>query len=164
MKISDLSAIVYEVITGKCWHGWTPQAKFPYWTCVCISCGINYIGTVNDTWPVEPPRCASDNPDLINSLDAWPKIWDCMTREQLWEHSLLLAQSKMPTCDNIPDDALVTFNMGDCDESDDKTLCIEVRFGHHFFRATPLHHLEAALRMLGKWTPEMEQVIKEVEG
>ena len=61
---------------------------------------------------------------LINSLDAWREIWDCMSDEQLREHTHLL-----------------------WDLIDDLYLVL---------RATPLHHLEAALRMLREWTKEME--------
>lgn len=60
-------------------------------------------------------------PDLATSLDAWRPIWEAMTDEQKTKNSGYLIKMKYDGDDYIYD-----------------------------WELTPLHHLEAALRMLGE--------------
>jgi len=88
------------------------------------------------------------NPPLAASLDAWRPLWEKMDSNMLWEYSLELANLMTPEHAGL-EHSLISFTMGDCAGNQDDTLCLEARFGHHFFRATPPMHLEAALRALG---------------
>jgi Zn finger protein HypA/HybF involved in hydrogenase expression len=103
--------IVYERITGKCWHG-VPildDERAPT-KAQCPKCEDSMSYAVKDL----------NNPPLSFSLDAWRPIWEAMTEDQRWKHiqSLDVVVGKWTRA--------------------------------HGFMYAPLHHLEAALRMLGE--------------
>jgi len=139
--IERAAALVYEAVTGKCWHD-----DLFYISGTLVNCRkCDEVINISVHRHVNPPLAAS--------LDAWRPLWEKMDSNMLWEYSLELANLMTPEHAGL-EHSLISFTMGDCAGDQDDTLCLEARFGHHFFRATPPMHLEAALRALGlveKW-------------
>lgn len=120
--------IVYEAITGKCWHRWTnPDTEAPEGLIIAKCSKCSHITGGNSYAQL---ALAMMGPSLATSLDAWAKhIWPVMTDAQKAMYGYML-------CEIIGDDDAQTY------------------------LATPLHHLETALRMLGKydeWDAELSQ-------
>ena len=67
--------MVYEKLTGKCWHleGKTNTASLP--DGVCKKCGLWY-----EDWEKYPN--IKKHPDLLHSLDAWVPLWKLLSDEQ----------------------------------------------------------------------------------
>ena len=78
---------------------------------------------------------------LLNSRDAWAPLWEAMTDEQ-WEVFLEhLCNTSGTTLESV----------------DDGTISLE-EFARMILLAPKPAILEACLRMLGKWTPEMGEM------
>ena len=106
--LEQMCAIAYEGITGKCWHMDKKGHRFAAFHC----------GKCNTD------NTEADNPDLLNSLDAWHKhIFSVMSIKQKNNHDWELTKMKK---------------------------------WQWSWETPPLHHLEACLKMLGKWKPEWE--------
>jgi hypothetical protein len=123
-QIERASELVYEAITGKCWHEFGPDESQGWpnkgdWEHTCKKCNAK----IGSSYP-----SARWNPPLATSLDAWAEhIWPVMTEYQdreWWQYLDEVVSSDIP-----------------------------------IWKATPLHHLEAALRMLGH--NELAQEVRE---
>jgi hypothetical protein len=104
--------VVYEEITGECWHKNKKGHRFAAFH--CGKCKTDYT--------------EADNPKLATSLDAWRPIWEAMDYKLLHPYFNYLLEISI---------------------ADMHKRGIPVPAQHYLFFATPLHHLEAALRMLG---------------
>ena len=116
--------MVYEKLTGKCWHRFKDQ----YDPVECEKCGKMWPGSSG--CPETPPR-------LLHSLDAWPPLWDRMTEVQKDAITDVFIQM---TCDGILEtsyyweipahhhlEACLTVLEGDCPECEGEGYkeCIE---------------------------------------
>ena len=83
-KLELAQRIVYEALTGKCWH--TPKHK------------VYDNGTEDAMVTIKCDKCdmelsfVTSNPDLVNSLDAWRPLWEGMDAIQRANHSIRLAK------------------------------------------------------------------------
>jgi hypothetical protein len=116
--------MVYEHYTGECWHRFIGDGIMKYmqgsYTHICNKCG-------NDSLHSGSCTMFDVNPPLATSLDAWAQhIWPALSYAQMhpyfrWLLEIVIAGNHMK--DGVP-------------------LAAE----HYLFAATPIHHLEAALR------------------
>lgn len=122
--------IVYEAITGKCWHVLECEGKKNNYVLVWVKRKKDY-----DYICSKCKKLLSDfpnNPPLSTSLDAWAEhIWPVMTDEQ-WE---------------IYIDIICQLSGSSYDSINDGTISIE-EYTQMFLLSPIKHHLEAALRAL----------------
>jgi hypothetical protein len=78
--IDKACEVVYERITGKCWHDFPDK-----WT-ICSKCSTPAYPYKGDDKPTLLEWVHVTNPPLATSLDAWAKhIWPVMPDEQ-WDN------------------------------------------------------------------------------
>ncbi len=120
--------MVYEALTGKCWHvpefhiiedGMKPT------TYTCNRCGVNCY---DDCLPCH-------NPDLLDSLDAWVPLWERMPDKDAYVKCLI--------------DVLGNFHW---EPEDYKPLHV----GRLLLEVKAHHHVETCLRTLEEDCPECE--------
>ncbi len=117
--------LVYEAITGKCWHTY---ARY-YRKHVMTNEGTFNIAEA-EHWPkmYEGNKCCTrckqlssskngNNPDLANSLDAWRPLWERMDEQLEYAYHCVLSE-------------------------------IALKTGIPTWKLQPIHHLEAALRAI----------------
>ena len=146
MNTDRASELIFEAVTGKCWHKQEKRNNIPLGACLkckCAECPHAYIQQMSKDVRDEHIKwgddfngvlegvhyccnnglnCESLNPPLATSLDAWREIWDAMSDEQWVEYEgNICAAISM----DVPESPI-----------------------RHIVQATPLHHLEAALRSL----------------
>ena len=81
--------MVYEKLTGKCWHEKvmrTSMDGFHHPESHCGKCGVHVMASVR----VQVPACPN-NPDLLHSLDAWRELWEMY--EYKLKHAMNLHQA-----------------------------------------------------------------------
>ena len=76
MNTERASELIYEAVTGKCWHKETSSTYNPYGGHVFAKCSCGH------KWNAK----RNPNPPLSTSLDAWREIWDAMDKKQKHEH------------------------------------------------------------------------------
>ena len=119
--------LVYEALTGKCWHDFSlsydGDRKFAVTSdSFCTKCKVKKYLTPGKINFISFAPNKYGNPDLANSLDAWRPLWERMDALQRTNHQIALARIK-------------TGSM-------------------YMWDFQPIHHLEAALRAIEIVCPE----------
>ena len=139
---------VHEEITGECWHKWSEIQKAEVaWEIVCTKCKkvIGLHAPLHGCFDNPPP-----NPPFATSLDAWaehiwPYIWNPngipIDKQvvSIGDYAYWVAKCCGAVVNRIPEGEL------------EGLLHIDITSAYFVATATPLHHLEAALRSLSLW-------------